>query len=550
MLPTQAPERALRPARASGRRRLLNLLVIASAFAVAAGILWGPGVSAKYQRYQVTRITYEQTNGRWDIVATSPVRSIHAVMEPITGNILLMAGTGNSSQYTGKNVTALPTVDYKAAVFNPNNYGFLSLQAMWDVFCGAHVIQPNGNILVAGGTAAYEQIAGTKTLKQFEGVKNSAIFDILTNTWTKTGSLNDARWYPTIVRTGSPATDVIVSGLDQNGNIDPGHTEFFDSVNNKWVLGQPQSWKLFPTYPALFQTNNKYWLFWSGANAGYGPTNVKGARQPGLWNFKTGQFVPITGLLQPQLNETAGTILLPPANEQKFMFIGGGGVGDVKADTARTAIVDVSAADPHYVPGPNLDSPKRYALATDLPDDTVLIAGGSSGYRANDVLTAQIYNPATNTIRNVASPEVGRDYHSEAILVNSGAVFYFGSNPLSDTNEFEMRVEEYRPPYFFEGPRPVITTSPKQAKLGSVVTIHVNSARPITKIRLIAPSAYTHVTDTSQRSVAATILSERNGVIRFRLPSNPNLLIPGYYMLFVDDSHDIPSVAPWIQVTT
>ena len=123
------------------------------------------------------------------------------------------------------------------------------------------------------------------------------------------------------------------------------------------------------------------------------------------------------------------------------MFIGGGGAGDVQADTARTAIVDVNTNDPHYVPGPNLDHAKRYPLATILPNDTVLIAGGSAGYRAKDVLTADIYNPATNTMREVAGPEVGRDYHSEAILTNSGAVFYFGSNPLSDNNFFEMGSE-------------------------------------------------------------------------------------------------------------
>jgi hypothetical protein len=540
-----------RPARRHVRRIVRVRLIAAFTFLfLLAGVVGGGSwAKAKYERYEVTRVSYEVQNGRWDIVAQSPVRSIHAVMEPRTGNILLMAGTGNSSQYTGKNVTNLPTAAYKTAVFDPSTDDFVSLEAEWDVFCGGEVIQPDGNILAAGGTASYEELQGTKTIKQFKGVKNSAIFNVLTNTWTKTGSLNDARWYPTIVRTGSPATDVIVSGLDQLGNIDPGHTEFFDASTNKWVMSTPKSWKLLPTYPALFQTEKSGWLFYSGANAGYGPGSGI-SRQPGLWDFLTGQFIPIYGLAQPQLNETAGTVLLPPANEQKYMFIGGGGVGDVQTDTARTAIVDVSSAHPKYVSGPNLIGPRRYPLATILPDDTVLIAGGSAGYRAKDMLTAEIYNPATNRMTPVASPSVGRDYHSEAILTNSGAVFYFGSNPLSNTNFFEMRVEEYRPWYFFAGPRPVIQTSPKTAKLGSVVTIHVQSSRPITKIRFIAPSAYTHVTDTSQRSVAATILSDKGGVIRFRLPANANLLIPGYYMLFATDSHGVPSVAPWIQVTT
>ena len=509
---------------------------------------FGPRAIAAYDRYQATPPQTEARDGLWTIVANSPVRSIHAVFED-TGNILLMAGTGNNGSLGGKVVTNLPQSDYQAAVFDPRTNSFLSLSAVWDVFCGGHVVLPDGNILVAGGTRKYEKLTGNKVISQFEGVKNSGIFDVQTNKWIRLSPLNDARWYPTLVRAGSPNRVIAVSGLDQNGNIDPGVTEEFNAKTLKWVVDKIPLRQL-PTYPALFQTAWKGWLFWSGANAGYGPTRINGARHPGLWNFQTNQFVRIDGLPQPLDNETAGTIMLPPAQKQTFMFFGGGGAGDVPADTARTAMVDLNSNDPHYVRGPNLDSAKRYPLGTILPDDTVLISGGSAGYRNDDVLSAQIYNPATNTMRDVASPEVGRDYHSEAILTNSGAVFYFGSNPLSNNNFFEMRVEEYQPPYFFEGPRPAITSSPASAKLGSTIRVHVryNSNSPITKIRLIAPSAYTHVTDTSQRSVAATILSQKNGWLTIQLPANPNLLIPGYYMLFGVNARGLPSVAPWIHI--
>jgi hypothetical protein len=537
------------PRRATRGRAIFNLILVQALILAGLGCAFGPRALAGYERYEATRPQNEARNGLWTIVATSPVRSIHAILED-TGNILLMAGTGNNGSLGGQVVTNLPQSDYKAAVFNPANMSFVSLNALWDVFCGGHVILPDGNILVSGGTRKYEKVKGYKTISQFEGVRNSAIFDVTTNKWIRTGPLNQARWYPTLVRAGSPDTVIAVSGLDQNGNIDPGITEEFDQKTLKWVVDKIPL-KEFPTYPALFQTAWAGWLFWSGANAGYGSASLT-ARQPGLWNFQTGQFVPIDGLPQPLDNETAGTILLPPAQKQTFMIFGGGGAGDVPAVTARTAIVDLDSTDPRYVAGPDLDHAKRYPLGTILPDDTVLIAGGSGGYRADDILSAEIYNPATNTMREVASPEVGRDYHSEAILTNSGAVFYFGSNPLSSDNLFEMRVEEYQPPYFFEGPRPAITSSPSSAMLGHTIRIHVryNSGSPITKIRLIAPSAYTHVTDTSQRSVAATILSQQNGWLTIRLPANPNLLIPGYYMLFAVNARGLPSVAPWIRILT
>ena len=547
---TQTPPRTSRiPRRASRGRAIVNLVVIQALVLAGLGIAFGPRAVALYERYEATRPQNEARNGLWTIVATSPVRSVHAILED-TGNILLMAGTGNNGSLGGQVVTNLPASDYQAAVFDPTTMNFVSLTALWDVFCGGHVILPDGNILVSGGTRKYEKVQGYTTISQFEGVRNSAIFDVTTNTWIRTGPLNRARWYPTLVRAGSPDTVIAVSGLDQNGNIDRGITEEFDRKTLRWGVDKIRL-KEFPTYPALFQTAWPGWLFWSGANAGYGSASLT-ARQPGLWNFQTGQFVPVDGLPEPLDNEAAGTILLPPAQKQTFMIFGGGGAGDVPAVTARTAIVDLNSTDPRYVPGPYIDHAKRYPLGTILPDDTVLIAGGSGGYRADDILSAEIYDPATNTMREVASPEVGRDYHSEAILTNSGAVFYFGSNPLSTDGFFEMRVEEYQPPYFFEGPRPAITSSPPSAALGSTIRIHVryNSGSPITKIRLIAPAAYTHVTDTSQRSVAATIVSQKNGWLTIQLPANPNLLIPGYYMLFAVNARGLPSVAPWIRILT
>lgn len=538
------------PRRATRGRAIFNGVLILTLVSSGLGFGFGPRVVAAYDRYEATRPQTEARDGLWTIVATSPVRSVHAVMED-TGNILLMAGTGNSAGLGGHVVDALPQADYKAAVFDPNTMSFLPLNGLWDLFCGGHVILPDGNILVAGGTRKYELVVGqNKVTSNFEGVRNSAIFDVKTNKWINTSLLNIARWYPTLVRAGNPDTVIAVSGLDQNGNINRGVAEEFRENMLKWNVDNIPL-KVFPTYPALFQTAWEGWLFFSGANSGYGPQSIAGARHPGLWNFQTGQFVPIDGLPVPLDNEAAGTIMLPPAQKQRFMIFGGGGAGDVPAVTARTAIVDLNSTDPHYVPGPNLDHAKRYPLGTILPDDTVLIAGGSGAYRADDIRTAEIYNPATNTMRQVASPEVGRDYHSEAILVNSGAVFYFGSNPLLD-GYFEMRVEEYQPPYLFLGPRPAITSSPTKAALGTTIRIHVryNSDSPITKVRLIAPSAFTHVTDTSQRSVAATILGQQNGWLTIQLPSNPNLLIPGYYMLFAVNARGLPSVAPWIQIVT
>ena len=75
----------------------------------------------------------------------------------------------------------------------------------------------------------------------------------------------------------------------------------------------------------------------------------------------------------------------------------------------------------------------RYLSAVVLPDDTVLTTGGAWDYRGrgdSDVLAANFYHPDSNTFTPAAAPEVGRGYHSEALLLPDGRVVTLGSDPL------------------------------------------------------------------------------------------------------------------------
>ena len=68
---------------------------------------------------------------------------------------------------------------------------------------------------------------------------------------------------------------------------------------------------------------------------------------------------------------------------------------------------------------------------------------------------------------------MGRDYHSEALLLPDGRVITLGSDPLyadaQNTNPgtFEKRIEIYSPPYLFQGDRPEIASGPVQIDRGS-----------------------------------------------------------------------------------
>jgi hypothetical protein len=197
----------------------------------------------------------------------------------------------------------------------------------------------------------------------------------------------------------------------------------------------------------------------------------------------------------------------------------------------------------------------RYPSVIDLPNDQVLIAGGSSDYRGrngSDVLAASLYDPAANTMTAAAPPHIGRNYHSEALLLPDGSVLSLGSDPLygdaknETAGTFEQRFEIYRPPYFFtEGERPKIVQAPETFRRGTAV--NVKASGDITAARLIRPSAVTHVTDTEQRSVALGLQRTADGV-RLSLDANRNLTPSGWYMLFLMDRNGKPSTASWVLV--
>ncbi|MFJ2808459.1 galactose oxidase-like domain-containing protein [Kitasatospora sp. NPDC087271] len=389
--------------------------------------------------------------------------------------------------------------------------------------------------------------------QEYQGIRSAFEFNPDTELYEQVTDMAYARWYPTLTGLGDGRV-VTVSGLDDTGEILNGNdNEIYDPKNKTWSKGPD---RYFPTYPSIFLTASGK-LFYSGSNAGYGPAD-KG-RDPGVWDLSNNGFQPVPGLRDPALTETSSSVLLPPAQAQKVMVLGGGGVGESPLSTARTDIVDLSAAKPAFTPGPDLPAGgTRYLNSVILPDDTVFTTGGSSGYRgrgASDLLKAQVYHPDTNSFSTAAEPAVGRNYHSEALLLPDGRVAVLGSNPLfADKAEttpggFEQRIEIYTPPYLFHGDRPQVAAAPGAAKLGT--TVRIGTARPdaVATAKLIRPSSVTHVTDVEQRSVALDISGRTADGVSLTLPANPNLLPPGWYMLFLTDAAGTPSVARWIQVT-
>ncbi|MFE9863797.1 galactose oxidase-like domain-containing protein [Streptomyces sp. NPDC005506] len=386
--------------------------------------------------------------------------------------------------------------------------------------------------------------------KDFQGIREAYEFDPVAEKYITVDPMNEARWYPTLT-TLQDGKVLALSGLDEIGQIVPGKDEIYDPKTRKWTYTGIV--RKFPTYPAVFLLNDGK-LFYSGSNAGYGPADI--GRDPGIWDLATNRFKKIPGLSDADEMETSATVRLPPAQDEKFMVIGGGGVGESERSSEKSRLVDLKDPDPEFKDGPSLDEGTRYPSAALLPDDSVLVTGGSGDYRGrggSNLLQARLYDAKTERYKRVADPAVGRNYHSGSVLLPDGRVMIFGSDSLyadranSRPGVFEQRIEIYTPPYLYRDSRPELTAGPKRMRRGGTGMFTTSRGSTITSAKLMRPSAVTHVTDTDQRSVELRLARTAEG-ISVTVPKNRALVPSGWYMLFVTDAKGTPSEGTWVEI--
>ncbi|WP_411086830.1 galactose oxidase-like domain-containing protein [Streptomyces sp. 061-3] len=386
--------------------------------------------------------------------------------------------------------------------------------------------------------------------KDFQGIREAYEFDPVAEKYITVDPMNEARWYPTLT-TLEDGRVLALSGLDEIGQIVPGKDEIYDPKTRKWAYTGIV--RKFPTYPAVFLLDDGK-LFYSGSNAGYGPADI--GRDPGIWDLATNRFKKIPGLSDADEMETSATVRLSPAQDEKFVVIGGGGVGESKRSSEKSRLVDLKDPDPKFRDGASLDKGTRYPSASLLPDDSVLVTGGSADYRGrggSNMLQARLYDAKTDSYKRVADPAVGRNYHSGSVLLPDGRVMIFGSDSLyadganSRPGIFEQRIEIYTPPYLYRDSRPELTAGPKSMRRGGTGMFTTSRGPTITSAKLMRPSAVTHVTDTDQRSVELGLRRTAGG-ISVTVPKNRALVPSGWYMLFVTDAKGTPSEGTWVEI--
>ena len=162
-----------------------------------------------------------------------------------------------------------------------------------------------------------------------------------------------------------------------------------------------------------------------------------------------------------------------------------------------------------------------------LPDDQVLVTGGSRYYRGehgSDNRDTRVYDVATNTFSWAANSITGRDYHSGGILLPNGSVLTLGGNPVfgnaqdTEPQTFNQEIDVYSPPYLFQGRRPSIKTAPKVMRLGHSYLIKVTQTSDVSYLRLMRPDNPTHVTDVNERSIGLSFTQAGHGYLKITIP--------------------------------
>jgi hypothetical protein len=188
-----------------------------------------------------------------------------------------------------------------------------------------------------------------------------------------------------------------------------------------------------------------------------------------------------------------------------------------------------------------------------LPNGNVFETGGGLINREDPVYEASMINTAALEAGDAASkvytemavdPEP-RTYHSQSFLLPDGRIISIGNNP--GDGSFNMSISVYSPPYLFDGARPVIRSVASETNWTYGHSYTVKTSTPIKSAELMKPAAVTHQSDPNQRYVALPISGSGDSV-SLNLTSNDNVAPPGWYMLFVTNANNVPSVAKWVHV--
>lgn len=444
--------------------------------------------------------------GSWSAPVNLPAVAVNLVL--LKNNTLLFYQDGST-----------PTVwDY-------TNNAFTSVPAPVDLFCSGQTMLKDGRILVVGGFGG----SGTQI-----GIPNSEIFDPANNTWTILPKMAYSRWYPSAT-TLADGRVIVMGGWQTTNHTNAGIPEIYDPVANTWTK-QTSANNPFETYPFIYPLSDGRLIHVNGSEY---------ATVTDILNLNTMSW----STVDSNIKDGGSSVMYLP---DKIMKAGSASDSQESGPSANTTyVLDMTQPSPSWKQTASMAYPRTFLNLTELPDGTVLATGGETdkngGNISNAVYAAELWSPATQSWRTLASMHTPREYHGTALLLPDGRVVESGMGADFGNVPNELSAEFFSPPYLFKGLRPTISQAPTQISYGQNFFVATPDAASITSAVLIRTGSVTHFFDMNTRFVPSTF-QQTTGGLTITAPANANLAAPGYYMLFLVNSNGVPSIAPIVQL--
>lgn len=529
-------------------------------------------------------VVAEEFLGRWFVVGSdedeqkdkAKVLAVHAALLP-NNKILYFGGDQHD-----KDAHVAGDVD-NTRLFDCSTHAVTEVEGLEaNMFCAGHAFLEDGSLLVAGGTAGWPQPEGHLHVRHFLGERTSLRFVHNPSDgvhWKPTGRLNTerastaiqganmedtgGRWYPTLVTL--PDGRVLAIGGHPLAS-DSRHTnlslELYDPADGEWHLVGEVDYENIPGGDEFRSRSNH-------------------SEYPRLHTLSDGTVFSVSpmadGTLEkwnPYTNPTDWDHVANPA-EIAYSDKNPQGAGDTSvllplrhSNSYRSSVlicgratpwtIDLNASSPAWssvartFTYQGVNTPRRRFLnATTLPTGQVVLTGGvrDSEDDATGVLPAEMYDPTHDSWKVLASASVVRNYHSTALLMPNGSIWTAGSNINAKSGGRSVR--EYRieifEPWYFCYPRPRITEVSDSARAGTELTVRTPDAARICEVVLVRCGSATHAFNSDQRHVEPEFVWESGELLQVKLPTS-DVLVPGYYLVFVLDKDRVPSTGHYVKI--
>ncbi|HZZ95480.1 MAG TPA: discoidin domain-containing protein [Jatrophihabitantaceae bacterium] len=470
--------------------------------------------------------------GTWGPLINFPIVPVSAVLLP--NNKLLTFSAYQSTSYgmdDGYTQTAI--LDLATGVVSQRQVS----NTGHEMFCTGLALLPDGRVLVNGGSDSGK----------------TSIYNPATDAWTAGPTMNIPRGYEgdTTLSDGSVFT---LGGSWSGGEGNKNAEVFTPSGSWRLVKNVTAASILTSTDPqGVYREDNHGWFF-ATSNAGVfhaGPSKQMN------WFTTAGDGTTRSAGLRADSADTM--------NGNAVMY----DVGKILTDGGATAYQDVDATRRAYTidisKGPSspvtvqrvgdMAVPRAFQNSVVLPSGQVFVVGGQAHpvpfTDTGAAMSPELWNPATGQFSTMASQAEPRNYHSVALLLPDGRVFSGGGGLCGTCATNHPDGQIFTPPYLLNADgslktRPVISSAPASARLGSTINVTTNTA--VTSFAVVRMGAVTHTVDSDQRRIPLTPISHTGTTYQLRIPSDPGIALPGNYLLFALDSAGTPSVAQTVAI--